>query len=309
MEQNEESAQKSFVDDPNFSLKFVNKKSSERVLELVDEIKAAFNRPELQIDPTAPESLAKVDDNLELLLHSDQILQYGQDPDPPQMNPPRLASLKPFLFPFYPASAPKNSKPLISLSSNLNGNVINQSNLNNLNTINNNNTNMNNINTNSSNNNGQNSNNNNGNIIDQEFVDSRREFLTEARMEHERLLWSFQDRLVRDLCSADDQFQQSPFQIATVQLAKEQTLPIHLVEKRKVTLQTRFSALMKKSQKKATSVLEAQKRNAKMIQDAKQFQANFARMQKNEAPSLVPEKPYEIPVVCPFSFLCDFSKQ
>ena len=53
---NENKEEKSFLDDPNFSLSFVNKKSSERVLELVDEIKTAFSRPELKIDHTAPES-------------------------------------------------------------------------------------------------------------------------------------------------------------------------------------------------------------------------------------------------------------
>lgn len=245
---------KSVIDDPNFSLKFVNKKSSERVLELVDEIKTAFNRPEIQIDHTAPESIAKADDNLEYLLSSSDILKYQQDDDSPSMNPSRLASLKPFLFPFYPALMPNTSPSQTS---------------------------------------------------DSEFNKIRRSFLTESRLEHERLLWSFQDRLVRDLCSADDQFMQAPFHIATVQLAKEQTLPIHLVEKRKLTLQTRFNTLMKKSQKKTASVLEAEKRTAKMIQDRKQFQINFAKMQKNELPSPTLDKQFEIPVTCPFSFLCE----
>lgn len=251
---NENKEEKSFLDDPNFSLSFVNKKSSERVLELVDEIKTAFSRPELKIDHTAPESLAKADNNLELLLHTSDILKYERDQDPPQMNPPRLASLKPFLFPFYPASVPKSSqKP----------------------------------------------------IFDADFNNSRRDILIESRLEHERLLWSLQDRLVRDLCSSDDQSMQSPFQIATVQLAKEQTLPIHLVEKKKVTLQSRYNTLMKKSQKKTANVLEIEKRTAKMVQDMKQFQVNFAKMQKNELPSVTVDKQFEIPVSCPFSFLCD----
>lgn len=253
MDENKEE-EKSFLDDPNFSLTFVNKKSSERVLELVDEIKTAFSRPELKIENKAPECLAKADNNLELLLHTSNILKYEQDPDPPQMNPPRLASLKPFLFPFYPASVPKTSqKP----------------------------------------------------ILDSDFNESRRNFLVDSRLDHERLLWSFQDRFVRDLCTGDDQSMQAPFQIATVQLAKEQTLPIHLVEKKKVTLQTRYNALMKKSQKKTATVLEIEKRNAKMVQDIKQFQINFSRMQKNELPSATIDKQYEIPVSCPFSFLCD----
>ena len=244
----------SYVDDPNFTLKFVNKKSSERVLELVDEIKAAFDRPELRVDNSAHESLNRFDDDLSLLIASSDVLSYSSDAEPPQVSPPRLASLKPFLFAFFPATTPRGD--------------------------------------------------------DSSFGRARAKFLEESRLEHERLLWSFQDRLVRDLCSADDQFQQSPFQIATVQLAKEQTLPIHLVEKRKVTLQARFSALMKKSQKKAASVIEAQKRTSKIIMDEKQFQTNFEKMQKNELNQNTIDRQYEVPVYCPFSFLCDanFSK-
>jgi hypothetical protein len=161
--------------------------------------------------------------------------------------------LKPFLFPFYPASIPKQKTRL-----------------------------------------------------DDDGEAIRHRFLTEARIEHERLLWSFQDRMIRDLCATDDQFHREPFQVATEQLAKEQALPIHFVSKRKnpESVQSRFNMLMKKSQKRAAVVLESQKRDAKLIRDAKQFEINFAKGAKAEGIA-GNEKRFELPVTCPFSFLVD----
>lgn len=241
---------KEYLDDPNFILRFVNKKSSERVMELVSKIKSAFKQPEVAEMTEPARALAMIDENPELLLSCPHILDLEPDQNPQTIAPPRLASLKPFLFPFYPATAP--SKP----------------------------------------------------CDDPAYEEIRHKFAREARLQHERLLWSFQDRFVRDLCAADDQFLKSPFQVATTQLAREQTLPIHLVEKRKETPQTRFNSLMKKSQKRAAAVIEAQKREAKMIQDTKQFDVNFAKMQKNE-PLGTLDRQYELPVTCPFSFLSD----
>jgi hypothetical protein len=239
-------------DDSEFVLRFVNKKSTERVLELVDEIKASFRQPELEVDTAPAECLRKIEEHPELLFSSPQILDIKPDPRPPPPTP-RFAALKGFLFPFNPASIPKQKTKL-----------------------------------------------------DDASEEVRHDFLTESRLEHERLLWSFQDRLIRHLCATDEQFQREPFQVATAQLAKEQTLPIHLVAKRKnpESIQQRYNMLLKKSQKKALAVLEGQKRDAKMIRDAKQFEINFAKLQKNEPISLN-DKFFELPVVCPFPFLFD----
>jgi hypothetical protein len=109
---------------------------------------------------------------------------------------------------------------------------------------------------------------------------------------------------MRDLCSPDDQLQQEPFQVAAAQLAKEQALPMHLVERKTGSLQVRSNALMKKSQKRAAAVLEAQRREAKLIRDATLFEAAFAKTQRGEQfnPS---DKVCELPVVLPFSFLSE----
>jgi hypothetical protein len=239
-----------YLEDSNFSLRFVNKKSRERVLELVEEIKASFCQPAIAMDPAPAACLARVEDHPELLLTCPHVLDLSPDPNPPPNVTPRLAALKPFLFPFYPATAPKGADP--------------------------------------------------------ESERSRSEFLSQSRLQHQRLLWAFQDRLVRDLCAADDQFQPEPFETATAQIAKEQSLPVKYVEKKQGTLQNRYNALLKKSQKKAVAVLEAQRREAKLIREAKLFELNFAKMQKNE-PIVETEKQFELPVVCPFSFLSDSS--
>lgn len=244
---------KEYLDDPNFILRFVNKKSTERVMELVTKIKTAFQQPEVTEISEPAKALAMADDNPALLLSSQNILDLEPDLNSPVAPPPRLASLKPFLFPFYPATAPSKRSD------------------------------------------------------DEAYEKTRHKFANQARLQQERLLWSFQDRFVRDLCAADDQFMKSPFQVASTQLAREQTLPIHLVEKRKETPQTRFNSLMKKSQKRSAAVLELQKREAKMLQDSKQFEINFAKMQKGE-PLTAPDRQYELPVSCPFSFLSDNSK-
>jgi hypothetical protein len=239
-----------YLENSNFSLRFVNKKSRERVLELVEEIKASFCQPAVAMDPAPAACLARVEDHPELLLTCPHVLDLSPDPNPPPNVAPRLAALKPFLFPFYPATAPKGADP--------------------------------------------------------ESERSRSEFLSHSRLQHQRLLWAFQDRLVRDLCAADDQFQPEPFETATAQIAKEQSLPVKYVEKKQGTLQNRYNTLLKKSQKKAAAVLEGQRREAKLIREAKLFELNFAKMQKNE-PIVGTEKHFELPVVCPFSFLSDSS--
>lgn len=241
----------SIVEDPDFKLTFVNKKSSERVQELVDEIRKAFAPRKEELDTSPMKALELIENDPSLIFKSPQIEELTPDSNPPAVMPPRLASLKPFLFPYHPAADIRTQ-------------------------------------------------------TDPEFGPVKRKFMEESRIEHHRLLWAFQDRLVRDLCAADDQFQLSPFQIATTQLAKEQALPIHLVEKRKENLQNRFSHLMKKSQKLAAQVIDSQKRNSKLLQDRKQFDIQYEMMQKNDAKMLT-EKPVEFPVYCPFSFLFDQS--
>jgi hypothetical protein len=236
------------VDKEEFSLRFVNKKSHERVIELVDEIKLAFQQQTVEVDPAPSVCLERVDDNPELLFRCPLVKKLRPDPSPPPATPGRLGALRPFLFPFYPAFVPKGE--------------------------------------------------------DEDYEISRRSFLTAARLQHERLLWSFQDRLVHNLSVDDDQTQSDPFQTATAHLAREQGLPIHYIEKKSGSWQTRFNALLKKSQKRATALLEAQSREAKFLRETKLFEFHCAQLQKNESASGL-DKQFELPVSCPFSFLSE----
>jgi hypothetical protein len=238
-----------YLDDPNFSLRFVNKKSHERVLELVDEIKTAFRQQTVEVDPAPSACLDRVDANPELLFLCPYIKELGKDPNPPPVAPSRLSALKPFLFPFYPATVPKGGK------------------------------------------------------ADDDFEKVRHDFLTKSRLEHERLLWAFQDRLVHDLSSCDDQFRPEPFQTPS-QMAKEQALPVPCIDKKGGPWQARLNAVLKKTQKQTSAVLEAQRRQAKLLMEAQLFELNYAKLLKNESVGQS-EQEFELPVSCPFSFLVD----
>lgn len=235
------------VKDRDFVLRFVNKKSTERVAELVEKIRHLTPVATEEADAAPRELMDKFDLNPDLLLEIPNIEELAAGNKPEPVTRARLASLKPFIFPYYPPTKPNSCN-------------------------------------------------------EREFAQAKREFLTQSRDEHHRLLTSFQDRLLRDLCCADDQFQLSPFQIATTQLANEQLLPIHQFEKRKENLQTRFNSLIKKSQKRTAQVLDSEKRMAKIIQEKFQFDV-ISKNIKIEPHEI--EQILEMPVVCPFSFLCD----
>lgn len=138
--------------------------------------------------------------------------------------------------------------------------------------------------------------------LDKEYEKDKKKFLIESRNEHQRLLYSFQDRLLKNLQNSDEDFQMSPFQIANAQLAKEQMFPV-FTQNNNDLLSNRFNNLMKMSQKETSNLLELQKRKCEMIQDQQQFKINLEKLQNNE--QINPnEKFNDFSVVCPYSFLC-----
>ena len=230
----------SYQDDPNFSLRFSNNKSSTRVVELVSSLKESLNQTIDQDLTQINQTLAELREHPEALF-KDVIISK---PEPEEIPPtPRLAAIKPFLFPSYPAT------------SNL--------------------------------------------PCDDTYEELRQKTLSNFRMEHLRLLWSFQDRLTRDVCTTEEKYSAPPLQIAVAQVAKETGLPIHLVEKRKENIQSKFNSLIKKSQKKAQIVLDNERKTANLLIDRKQFLIN------QTPPGVAPSEPLNLPVVCPFSFLTE----
>ena len=134
---------------------------------------------------------------------------------------------------------------------------------------------------------------------DDTYEDLREQMLTDSRTEHLRLLWSFQDRLTRDVCTAEEKYSLPPLQAAAAQIAKETGLPIHLVEKRKENIQSKFNSLIKKSQKKAQIILDNERKAANILIDRKQFLIN------QTPPGISPSEPLNLPIICPFSFLTE----
>ena len=143
-------------------------------------------------------------------------------------------------------------------------------------------------------------------LSDKEYSKARRNFLIECREEHQRLLYTFQDRLTRELCTADDHFLTSSFQDAMQNISREQDIPAAATEKRKEALQSRFNSLMRRSQKQTIQVLEFQKRCAKLLQDQERFVATHKPVPEKEENKNQPKvEPGPITITFPFSFLSD----
>ncbi|EAY23220.1 hypothetical protein TVAG_185260 [Trichomonas vaginalis G3] len=136
------------------------------------------------------------------------------------------------------------------------------------------------------------------------FAEERRNFMISSREEHQRLLFAFQDRLTRELTSGDEHYIPSPFQTAMANIASDQDIPSFAIDKqRKETIQTRFNALLRKSQKQTHTVLEFQKRCAKLIQDEEQF--HILQDKKAGKPENEIKDPKPLSITFPFSFLSD----
>lgn len=136
------------------------------------------------------------------------------------------------------------------------------------------------------------------------FAEERRKFMISSREEHQRLLFAFQDRLTRELTSGDDHYMPSPFQTAMKKITTEQDIPDYSNDKqRKETIQTRFNSLMRKSQKQTHSILDYQKRCAKLIQDEEQFHVIQAK--KAADPNTDIKDARSLAISFPFVFLSD----
>ena len=235
----------------SFSIHFANTKSKERVLKLVNEMKDCFKPVETKSEMIAGKVIDQLDKEPENYLRHPILDTLKQNPEEKSINKASTAPLKPFLFPTYPSTAPKD--------------YAQQS--------------------------------------DDHYARARRQFLIECREEHQRLLYTFQDRLTRELCTADDHFLTSAFQDAMQSISNEQNIPAVATEKRKEALQSRFNSLMRRSQKQTLTVLEFQKRCAKLLQDQEMF---IVTHQPNADPEEPPKRePGPITITFPFSFLSD----
>lgn len=67
---------------------------------------------------------------------------------------------------------------------------------------------------------------------DKAFEAKLRNITVESRAEHQRVLRAFQERLISNVCERSAPEILSPFRAALVQAAKEQAIPIHLVDGR-----------------------------------------------------------------------------
>ena len=239
-------------DTDDFVIKFVNTKSKERVLKLVSKMKDCFKPIETKTELIATKIVEELDDQPQNYLRHPILDTIKPNPDEQPISKASTAPLKPFLFPTYPSTAPKDYAQL----------------------------------------------------SDKEYTKARRQFLIECREEHQRLLYTFQDRLTRELCTADDHFLTSSFQDAMQSISREQNIPPAATEKRKEALQSRFNSLMRRSQRQTLSVLEFQKRAAKLLQDQERFVV--IHPQKSETENETQKKePGPISITFPFSFLSD----
>ena len=241
----------------DFSIQFVNTKSKERVLKLVSEMKECFKPVETKTELIASKVLEELDKEPQNYLRHPILDNIKQNPEEQPISKASTAPLRPFLFPTYPSTVPKDYAEL----------------------------------------------------SDRDYARARRNFLIECREEHQRLLYTFQDRLTRELCTADDHFLSSSFQDAMQNISKDQDIPAAATEKRKEALQSRFNSLMRRSQKQTLQVLEFQKRCAKLLQDQEKFVATHKPKsekvgEEKPAAKETPE-PGPINITFPFSFLSD----
>ena len=128
-----------------------------------------------------------------------------------------------------------------------------------------------------------------------ELALKKKQFIIESRQEHHRLLWAFQDRLTFDAYSQEGSGFKSPFNTAAKLLAKEMEIPFNEND----TKEGKTASLLRKSQSESSEILDRQLKVAKMIQDREQYRLN------NALDASLPRKASEVPVVFPFSILCD----
>ena len=233
------------------SIQFVNKKSKERVMKLVEDMKTCFAPIETKTEKIATKVVDLLDNKREEYIRHPLIDGLKQSEKEEPIMKASTAPLKPFLFPAYPSS--------------IQGDYAKNS--------------------------------------EERFAKSRRQFMIESREEHQRLLYAFQDRLTRELCTADEHFLASPFQDAMANISLDQNIPPSATEKRKEAIQSRFNSLMRRSQKQTIAVLENQKRCAKLLQDQEMF--TIIHDQKESAADSLKRNPAPITISFPFSFLSD----
>ena len=65
---------------------------------------------------------------------------------------------------------------------------------------------------------------------DKAYGIKKRDIAVESKIEHQRVLRAFQERMIFNSCAEGNQEIMTPFKAAVAQVAKEQTLPIHLLK-------------------------------------------------------------------------------
>ena len=133
----------------------------------------------------------------------------------------------------------------------------------------------------------------------------KREFLINARQEHHRMLWAFQDRLIYDAAIKQNSGYKSPFQTMAKYLTKESDIPI--LHESKVSpeaaaahqqTQGKYAALLRKTQAATGELLETQTIASGMLFDREKYRAEHGINNTEEQNHV-----HDIPLFFPFHFL------
>ena len=227
-----------YLDDPNFKIVFVNKKSHERVLEIINSIKSSLQPPDSKLDQSPYEAISKAsqdqtfflnenifkselnsktNENVHDSTHQETALNSHDFPPPqkPTFSSHRLSSLKPFLLSSFPTQT----------------------------------------------------------ILppDSTYQQARQDILYQSRIEQHKLLWAFQDRIIHDLLHQNEEIPlHSHAELALNQIAKDQVLPIDKYETK-----SHINEIMINTQKQAIALSNHQKGSAKLLADQKLFDIQY----------------------------------
>ena len=225
-----------YLDDPNFKLTFVNQKSHDRVLKIINSIKSSLQCPEINIDPAPFKVASKISQDPVLILNADFCQEDETKPDEETNDIPQDANLNlntqvPIIqnqeksaFHISPITS---LKPFILNSVPIKTNV----------------------------------------QTDPTYEEARQEIFTQSCVEQHRLLWAFQDRLFYDLLHENDNpLLHSQTELALGQIAKDQMLQIDQYQQKNP-----ISTMMNNTQKQAITLINNQKGRAKLLSEQKLF--------------------------------------
>lgn len=232
--------------DPAFSICFINKKSRERVEELVSHIKSECSEQESPRVNIVGAVIEKLENKPEEMVKYHKAHIGNGNLQINQINQISVAPLKPFMFPTYPAAQPARIQK-------------NKSDL---------------------------------------FMEVKHNFLIESRTEHQRLIHTFRDRLMKEICEAEDSYYPTPFMDTIERLYCQDNISNIIPEKRKETIQAKMNKLIRRSQKQTHDILEVQKRNSKLLNEEEIFHRSLKN--KNQTTDSTSSA---VPVLFPYSFL------